>query len=146
MYVCGYWKEFIEPWYTEHMSVYFNNGEYNDAIALYGVNRQKLRGNSNMLIDTLVNLADVFKIRETSSKTIEPARKLIASLKSTINTTLEEQGKVIDEKLKLFYSKNREFANEVLEGKGKLNDKNFDSLRDVIDKAERKQDNILINS
>ena len=123
MYVPFIWREWDNSRYEEHLNVYFNNGNYNDGVTLYDVRYQYIRGNTDKMIDTFVNLADVFKLRETAVKTIQQAREQIAKLQKEVNKTFGELDKKVDTKLK---SVKCRFANEVLDKRNGLEPHNHD--------------------
>ncbi len=142
MYVPGVWKDWDDSRLTEHMNVYYNNGNYNDGVTLYDVHKQNLRGNTDKMIDTLVNLADVFKMRETAVKTTQQAREQIAKLQSEVGSTFEELGKNVNDRLKSFKWNS---SNKVLDGQNGLRpySNDFKSLNRSFKKDEELQNNFL---
>jgi len=142
MYVPGVWKDWDDSRLAEHMNVYFNNGNYNDGVTLYDVHKQNLRGNTDKMIDTLVNLADVFKLRETAVKTTQQAREQIAKLQKEVNKTFGELDKKVDTKLK---SVKWRSANEVLNKRNGLepDSHDFKSLNRFFEQDEEIQNNFL---
>lgn len=142
MYVPGIWREWDNSRFEEHMNVYFNNGNYNDGVTLYDVRYQYIRGNTDKMIDTLVNLADVFKLRETAVKTTQQAREQIAKLQKEVNKTFGELDKKVDTKLK---SVKWRSANEVLDKRNGLepDSHDFKSLNRFFEQDEEIQNNFL---
>ena len=142
MYVSGVWKDWDDSRLAEHMNVYFNNGNYNDGVTLYDVHKQNLRGNTDKMIDTLVNLADVFKLRETAVKTTQQVREQIAKLQKEVNKTFGELDKKVDTKLK---SVKWRSANEVLNKRNGLepDSHDFKSLNRFFEQDEEIQNNFL---
>ena len=142
MYVPFIWREWDNSRYEEHLNVYFNNGNYNDGVTLYDVRYQYISGNTDKMIDTFVNLADVFKLRETAVKTIQQAREQIAKLQKEVNKTFGELDKKVDTKLK---SVKCRFANEVLNKRNGLEPHNHDfkALNRFFEEDEEIQNNFL---
>ena len=142
MYVPGVWNYENDSRLAEHMNVYFNNGNYNDGVTLFDVHKQNLRNNTDKMIDTLVNLADVFKLRETAVKTTQQAREQIAKLQKEVNKTFGELDKKVDTKLK---SVKWRSANEVLDKRNGLepDSNDFKSLNRFFEQDEEIQNNFL---
>ena len=142
MYVAGIWRDWDNSRFEEHLNVYFNNGNYNDGVTLYDVRYQYIRGNTDKMIDTFVNLADVFKLRETAVNTIQQAREQIAKLQKEVNKTFGELDKKVDTKLK---SVKWRFANEVLDERNGLEpfSHDFKSLNRFFEEDEEIQNNFL---
>ena len=142
MYVPGIWRDWDNSRFAEHMNVYFNNGNYNDGVTLYDVHEQYLSGNTDKMIDTFVNLADVFKLRETAVKTTQQAREQIAKLQKEVNKTFGELDKKVDTKLK---SVKWRSANEVLDKRNGLepDSHDFKALNRFFEQDEEIQNNFL---
>ena len=139
MYVPGVWNYEND---SILVNVYFNNGNYNDGVTLFDVHKQNLRNNTDKMIDTLVNLADVFKLRETAVKTTQQAREQIAKLQNEVNKTFGELDKKVDTKLK---SVKWRSANEVLNKRNGLepDSNDFKSLNRFFEQDEEIQNNFL---
>ena len=139
MYVPGVWNYEND---SILVNVYFNNGNYNDGVTLFDVHKQNLRNNTDKMIDTLVNLADVFKLRETAVKTTQQAREQIAKLQKEVNKTFGELDKKVDTKLK---SVKWRSANEVLNKRNGLepDSNDFKSLNRFFEQDEEIQNNFL---
>ena len=142
MYVPGVWRDWDDSRFTEHMNVYFNNGNYNDGVTLYDIDKQNLRFKTDKLIDTFVDLANVFKMRETAVRTTQKVREQIAKLQSEVDNTFGELGKKVDTKLKSFRWNS---SNDVLDGEKGLepNNANFKSLKKSLKEDEKIQNKFL---
>jgi len=142
MYVPGVWRDWDDSRFTEHMNVYFNNGNYNDGVTLYDIDKQNLRFKTDKLIDTFVDLANVFKMRETAVKTTQKAREQIAKLQTEVDSTFGELGKKVDTKLKSFRWNS---SNDVLDGEKGLEpiNANFKSLKKSLKEDEKIQNKFL---
>ena len=142
MYVPGVWRDWDDSRFTEHMNVYFNNGNYNDGVTLYDIDKQNLRFKTDKLIDTFVDLANVFKMRETAVRTTQKVREQIAKLQSEVDSTFGELGKKVDTKLKSFRWNS---SNDVLDGEKGLepNNANFKSLKKSLKEDEKIQNKFL---
>lgn len=143
VYVTGVWKDWEDSFNVQHMNVYFNNGNYNDAVTLYDIQETDLRENVNTFINTMVKLTDSFKMREAVVRSTEEARKQIEKLQSEVNAAFENVKLTVDKKLKDFDRKH--FANEVLNDTDCLKPcaNNFDDLRDNLADDELRQNEIL---
>lgn len=142
MYVPGVWRDWDDSRFAEHMNVYFNNGNYNDGVTLYDIDKQNLRFKTDKLIDTFVDLANVFKMRETAVRTTQKAREQIAKLQSEVDNTFGELGKKVDTKLKSFEWNS---SNDVLDEEKGLepNGKNFKDLKSFFKEDEKVQNKFL---
>lgn len=142
MYVPGVWRDWDDSRFAEHMNVYFNNGNYNDGVTLYDIDKQNLRFKTDKLIDTFVDLANVFKMRETAVRTTQKAREQIAKLQSEVDNTFGELGKKVDTKLKSFRWNS---SNDVLDEEKGLepNGKNFKDLKSFFKEDEKVQNKFL---
>ena len=99
MYVPGVWRDWDDSKYAEHMNIYFNNRSYNDGVTLYDINKTDLRHNTDKFIDTLVKLADVFKLRESAVRTTQLLREHISELQSELSSTFSTLEKNVNKTL-----------------------------------------------
>lgn len=144
MYITGVWKGWEDSGRTEHMNIYFNNDSYNDAVTLYNVHESNLRNNPNKFIDTLVNLTEVFKIRESAVKATQKARDQIAKLEDEISNTMYKFSNKVAKPLKKIQEK-KSFASEVLSVNDTLPPdwNNFQTLRKSFAEDLKVQNEIL---
>ena len=106
---------------TNNINVFFKNDNYTDSIILYDKNKLNLCGNIEKYTNMILNLVDIFKMREDTTKTTIELQKQIEKLEQKIIKAKNELIENIKEKLphrKTFLgesSDNNSFVNSVKE-------------------------------